>query len=119
MMRSLALLACLALIGCGTLFADKTRPVLLQSSPPGAQVTVDGMPVGVAPVTVGLDNHKSHVVSFSRGGRAASCVVSASPGALWVVLDIIFLPALLPIIIDAVTGGWNEIGQPTCAVFLE
>lgn len=41
--------------GCATLFADSADQIRITSSPEGAQVLMDGMPVGHTPVTLTVD----------------------------------------------------------------
>jgi hypothetical protein len=116
MSKALALLLAILGAGCGTILASSTRPVLLQSSPPGANVSVDGQPVGSSPITVSLDNHKSHTVTFAGPGNGM-CVIESSVGPVWVILDVLF--GLLPLVVDAATGAWSEINNPSCAVILQ
>ena len=47
--------AALASSGCLTLYGGVRQPVIVSSSPAGAQVFLDGEPVGAAPVEVAVD----------------------------------------------------------------
>ena len=59
-MRIVSLALFLSLIcGCATLFASGPDHVQVVSNPPGAQVYVDNVQVGVTPMTVALDRSKS------------------------------------------------------------
>ena len=56
----------LASSGCLTLYGGVRQPIVVNSSPAGAQVTLNGQPVGTAPVEVTVD----------RGSRPALRVES-------------------------------------------
>lgn len=116
-MRTLVLASSLLVGGCATLFSSSTETVHIQSSVPGAQVTVDGMPAGRTPAVVEVDNHKSHtVVVTAPDGSSSSCRLHASAGAGWIILDV--LGGVIPIIIDAITGAWVTLDDTQCYVHL-
>lgn len=102
----------LAMAGCGVMFNEKERLVLVESTPPGAEVEVDGKPAGRTPLQVMLPTHRSSIVTVERGGQAQVCPVDARIEPLWVLLDIWFL---VPLIVDAATGGWNDV-PASCVV---
>lgn len=117
-MRSILILFFVLSTGCGTILAAKTKPIMVQSTPPGAEVLVNGMPSGVTPATVSVDNHKTQTITVRAPGYAdGTCIVGTKIGVLWVVLDIV-LTFPIGIIVDAVTNGWSEIDQSTCMVTL-
>lgn len=117
MQKILALFVVLA-TGCGAVFAAKTRPVIVQSTPPDAQVLVDGVPLGTTPTTVPVNNHKNHtVVVRAPGYPDGTCLVNTRVGVVWVVLDIV-LTGLIGVVVDAVTGGWSEVDALPCNVNL-
>ncbi len=89
----------------------------MNSEPQGAEVYVDGNRVGVSPVSVVLDNTKSHNVVFKKQGyKDVTCILSTKTGAGWVVIDI--LGGLVPLIIDAATGDWSQVSAKSCNVTL-
>lgn len=109
----------LALAGCATLFNKDTRlnkdtrPIALVSTPAGAEVWMNGQRRGVTPITLELDNHNSHTVTFRKEGhREIVCQLTASVGTGWVILDV--LGGLVPIIVDAATGAWKSLDQESC-----
>src|SRR6185436_19716670 len=90
-------LACLLCVttGCGAILASKTKTVIVNSNPPGAQVMLDGMPAGQTPGTIVVDNKKSHVVTFKAQGYAdGQCNLTTHVGVVWLILDI-FLTGLI------------------------
>ena len=93
----LALPALLCLTGCATILASKSKMVPLASTPSGAEVLLDGNPVGVTPMQLKVDHGKSHTVTFRKAGhRDMTCQLSAKTGAGWVVLDV--LTGLVPML---------------------
>lgn len=102
--------------GCATILNDDTRLVTIQSNPPGAQIVVDGVPAGVTPATIPVSNSDDHHIVINGPGGAQGCFLESHVGAGWVVLDIILLPLLVPIIVDAITGEWASLGQTACYV---
>ena len=117
MERFPALLVALLLVGCGTLFIPATKDVAIYSEPVEARVSIDGVDHGLTPLTVELDNKKSHSIEISKDGyETMSCVLTAKVKGSIVVLDV--LGGLVPIIIDAATGGWKALNKTTCVVKL-
>jgi hypothetical protein len=103
--------------GCGALFNGATTPVSMNSNPIGAQVLLDGDPVGATPVTIDISVKEEHRVVFRMDGYGdVTCILNRSVGGGWVILDI--LGGLFPIIIDAATGSWYELSEDTCNVTL-
>ncbi len=90
-----------ALTGCGTIINGSHATV---TPPPGG--FVDGSP---GPVVA--SQQRSHEVIYPDGRR---CIVESRVGAGVVIVDIIFLPLLIPIIVDAVTGNWRHLDAEGC-----
>lgn len=106
-------LATAMLSGCGTILTPSQALVTFTSDPPGADVLVDGMPVGRTPVQTLVSNRRDHVVTLQHdSGESTSCILYSSLGAGWLVLDILL--GLVPVIVDAATSGWNELEQYGC-----
>ena len=106
-----------ALAGCATLFNEDTKAIGLSSVPAEAEVWIDGMQRGVTPLTLNLDNHTSHTVTFRKEGhRDVVCDLTATTGTKWIILDV--LGGLIPIIVDASTGAWKSVEQDSCNVTL-
>ena len=109
--------ASLAASSCATLFASKSTMAPLSSDPPGAEVFVDGHRVGQTPMTYELTHRREHVITFRKAGyKEASCAIARSVGAVWVVLDVV--AGLVPVIIDAATGSWDNTRPNACNVNL-
>ena len=110
-------LGMVALAGCATLFNEDTKAIGLVSVPAAAEVWIDNVQRGVTPLTLNLDNHTSHTVTFRKDGhRDVVCNLSATTETKWIVLDV--LGGLIPIIVDASTGAWKSVEQDSCNVTL-
>ena len=112
---ALPLLAILS--GCGTLFTPDIKAIPLHSNPVAAEVIIDGIPRGVTPMTLELSNRESHVIQFTKEGyKTVSCELHATVNNKIVVLDV--LGGLVPLIVDAATGGLKILEEDLCSVEL-
>jgi len=115
--KILCLASAAALAGCATLFNQDTKAIAFTSVPIEAEVWIDGVQRGVTPLTLDLDNHTSHTVTFRKQGhRDVVCNLTTTTGALRIVLDV--LGGLVPVIVDAATGAWKSVEQDSCNVTL-
>ena len=103
------LLAFLFVTSCATLFKGSTDAVQFGSNPVGADVWVDGKPMGKTPLNLELVSKKTYVIEFKYEGQTKTVNLTNRVGAGWIVLDV--LGGLIPVIIDAVTGDWYQIKQ--------
>ncbi|MCC6993565.1 MAG: PEGA domain-containing protein [Deltaproteobacteria bacterium] len=110
----LALLASIAVTatGCGTLMGDRRAAVNLTSNPPGAEVYVDGVRMGVTPLDVSVTTRGSHAIELRHAGRTARCTIAGSVSGMWIAFDILF--GLVPLAVDAATGGWHGLDYDGC-----
>lgn len=120
MKRAIALLLVTVLAfassGCGLIFTGTHEEVPVQTNVP-AQVWLDGELVGQTPVTLKLDSTEDHTLVLRRPGfHDVTVRITRSVGAGWVVLDILL--AIVPVIIDAATGGWFSLDQEYVSVSL-
>jgi len=98
--------------GCATLFAPATHPLALSTDPPKAEVYVNGFMRGVTPLELNLKADMSYTIEFRKEGYDPVIrIVNTRIGAGWVILDVI--GGLLPVVVDAATGAWNELDQDT------
>jgi hypothetical protein len=98
--------------GCATVFSSSTQQVQMTSTPPGAEVMIDGVPIGRTPMIATLHKNKAYLVSFRSGNQVTTCTLTKSVGAVWIVLDILF--GFVPLIVDAITGDWYSLDQSQC-----
>src|SRR5690606_6569817 len=114
-LRIALLISLLPLTACGMLFNEEQRVVTIDSSPPGAWVELDGQRVGRTPVQVTVPtDHATSVLVDLPGHASQVCTIEPSIEPLWVILDIWFL---LPLVVDAVTGRWNDVPSHCIASF--
>jgi hypothetical protein len=87
-----AVVAAVSLLGgCATLITGTSQKVIFDSSPPGAEVVVNGVASGVTPTTVVIHRDGETVVTFRKAGyepQAMPLPTGIEP-AFW--LDIVLL----------------------------
>ena len=124
--RMLGLVVAVALgcsaTGCASITATKTFDYTVNSNPPGAEVRVNGAPVGTAPATIQVPRKEfGQIEVVAQGYKPAACHPSMGPGTFYLVSDAILCVVLFPIgcisFIDA-TGAWNEPASNQCNVTL-
>ena len=107
----------LTLGGCATLFKSKTARVPLESSPAGAEVTVDGKTVGTTNTAIELSHKQDHtIVIRGEDGREQTCTLKSGADTTWVILGI--LAGGVGWIVDWATANWNSLDQTECRVSL-
>ena len=87
-MRLNALVAVLASSGCLTLYGGSRQPVIVNSSPAGAQVFLDGQPVGSAPVEVTVDRGSEPVFRIESDGFEPAVVRPRRRVNGWIAVDL-------------------------------
>ena len=111
------ILVLLSTSSCGLLFLSSEKDITLTTSPDAAEVWVQGVRMGTTPMQIELDNRSSHIITFKKEGyEDSSCQLNATVHGGIVVLDV--LAGLVPVIIDAATGGWKRIPEDTCVATL-
>ena len=98
------------LTSCATIFKGSTDVVNFTSEPTGANVYVNGMNMGKAPLSLELKSNKSYNIEFRlEGHETKNVILNGSVGGGYIVLDVLF--GLFPVIIDAATGNWYGLDQ--------
>ena len=100
----LALVCSLAVAsaGCATMISGTNQSITINSTPPGAQVTL-GYQTGTTPVTLHIPKGKDYIVEVSQGPDHRMVPLNRNVDA-YTFLNII--PPLWPgFIVDAVTGA--------------
>ena len=116
--RAAALALALSTTGCAAVLGSHQKTFDLQSTPQSADVYVDGNRLGATPLRVKLDNHKNYTFVYRKEGyKDASCTLTKSTGAGWVIFDV--LTGLVPIVIDAATNSWSQTQGSQCSGSLE
>ncbi len=116
---SVLLLALLvSLTSCATIMQGERREVSFNSEPQGADVYINGILFGRTPVLLQLKAGQSCVAEFRKEGyRTEVRQLKSRIKAGWLVLDVIC--GTLPLIVDAVTGSWNDFRQHHFNVVIE
>lgn len=101
--------------GCGLLFNEESREVLVESTPTGSEVKIRGERVGRTPVRVEVPTNEETAIVVEREGYGSQiCYLDPSIEPVWLILDIWFL---VPLVVDAATGRWNDVPDQ-CTVAL-
>lgn len=99
--------------GCGAIVNDDNSTVTL-TAPEGVTLTVDGLktPAG----RVEISNKKPHIViaTDADGKVVGECQLDTTVMGRYIIADI-FLSGLVPLAVDAFTGGWYRLDKTACA----
>jgi len=118
MKKGLILLLCLTLMGCATLFKEKTTTVNFDSDPQGAEVYINGNRMGKTPMPLNLSHKQPVTVTFKKEGfEDKTYIINTKVGAGWVILDC--LGGFIPVVIDAVTENWYSLDSTEAKVLLD
>lgn len=109
--------------GCATMVASKTSPYNIVSAVPGAEVRINGMPVGRTPTTVDIDRkHPQRIEVSMPGYYPQTCWPHTSVGVVYALVDTAICLAAFPLgcisFIDA-SGAWNSVDDEVCNVNLQ
>ena len=120
MLRHLALFLSLAILSsCATLFADKTRSVVVTSSPPGAEIVVNGAPSGQTPRRITVPENERLVVTVRKDGfHSGGCYVNTKIRPLWIIADAVLFWLIVPLVVDFATNNWSRLESGYCTVNL-
>ena len=111
-------IACIVVIGgCSTIVNGTTQSVSISSDPSGAEVQVDGNPVGVTPLSTELKRKHNHLVTISLDGYKTQQITinKVMSGA---VAGNILAGGLIGWGIDAANGSQYKLKPDTIAVVL-
>jgi hypothetical protein len=109
--------------GCATIVASRTTPYQVVSAVPGAEVRINGMPVGRTPTTLEVDKKQPPRIEVAAPGHyPQTCWPKTTIGAGYIIADTAMCLLLFPFgciaYIDA-TGAWNEVSDQVCSVNLQ
>ena len=62
------IMSSLVLIGCSTFFNTTTQEIELNSNPPNAKISVDGISFGTTPQVINIERGVNHSVKFELDG---------------------------------------------------
>lgn len=91
---------------CGTIIQGTRQEIVANSTPDAAKVTTTPATGEYqTPITLRLERKRSYSIRFEKDGYTPATVdLQHKLGAVYVILDIVL--GLVPVIVDAATGGW-------------
>lgn len=89
---------------CGTIIHGTRQDVGVSSSPTGAQVVVDNMPLGQTPVVAKLTRKDHHVIRITMPGYQTFETNVTRSVSGWVWGNLVF-GGLIGLAVDAISGG--------------
>lgn len=104
----MAMSASIVLTSCATLMHGSSQDVGVQSSPTGANVTIDNQTTGQTPYVAHLSRRDNHIVKVALPGYAPAEMTLTRGVSGWVWGNIIFggIPGLA---VDAISGGLYDL----------
>ncbi len=111
-------LATLALTGCATLFASGPDYVPVATNPPGAWVYLNGVAIGQTPTTLRLERGHPAQIQIALPGFQPLVFERYSSINGFFYLNIIWLAAIVPWVIDLVDGDWQRFDDTPIAIGL-
>jgi hypothetical protein len=115
--RPLLLLSlAITLTGCATMAHGTTQAIPIISTPSGARVTVDSVPIGVTPLLATVSRTSSHIVSIAHDSLPPVRVVMNRSLSPWI-LGSLFLDGI-PAIVDFSNGAAYKFSVDTLHVVL-
>lgn len=104
---------------CATIFASDTRSIMITSSPPGAEIRINGQPKGTTPARIAVSDHERLEVTIAKPGfKPGGCYINTSVQAVWIVVDVLLIYTVVPLLVDLITGEWSSLDSEYCTVEL-
>lgn len=104
--------------GCATLFAGGPDRFPVYTNPPGASVYVNGQLVGQTPTVVTLNRDRGGQIQIYLPGFQPVVMMREKGINGWFFANILWVYAVLPVIIDLVTGNWQHFDDEPIAIGL-
>jgi hypothetical protein len=113
-----AALLVVGLTACATIINGTSQSVSISSQPSGAQVFVDGVPMGATPVSPDLKRKDKHTVRIELEGYEPFEMRLNRGTSGWIAGNIIF-GGLIGLAVDAITGAMYKISPDEVVATLE
>ncbi len=103
---------------CATIINRTRQTIFLETDPPGATATIDGVQQLQTPASVKLKRGKDHRVTFEKSGyqKADAMVEKEISGWIW---GNLILGGLIGLGIDFISGGAYKLDPETVHVTLQ
>jgi hypothetical protein len=97
-------IVCIAFVGCAMIIHGTTQDVRISSSPPNAQVAIDGKPWGRTPIVATLSRKHDHAVTIALEGYKPFVAALSRKASGWAWGNIA-LGGPIGLAVDAISGG--------------
>ena len=115
----ISVVSCFALIGCATIFKEKTAGISFTSEPEGATVSIDNIPMGKTPIRLELiDKEPARVLFHKDGYEDKGHIIPTYVPLKWA-LGSIFPVGWIGVIVDACTGNWRALKEKEVHIKLD
>ena len=114
MRHGAVILLSLSLFGCAAVFRGTKDTVTVESNPPGAEANNGPRKLGVTPAQFEVERNGVTQVTLTKNGYEDNIgTVKKSMNGAWVTLDIAtcLFTLCIPLLIDALTGGWYDVDE--------
>jgi hypothetical protein len=102
----------LSLTGCAAVFRGTKDHVRIESTPPAAQVAIDEHALGPTPADTQVKRKGRTLVTVTKAGfEDHKGAIRKRLNEGWLIVDVgtCIFTFCIPLIIDAVTGAWNDV----------
>jgi hypothetical protein len=96
------------LVGCATIMHGTSQDVGLSSNPSAARITVDGRPLGTAPIVTKLSRKDNHILRMDLDGYSPYEATMTRGVSGWVWGNIVF-GGIVGLAVDAISGGFYKL----------
>jgi len=118
--KAVLLTLCVALTGCGAILNGSSKTIDIQCSPSGTSISANPE-IGdyTCPTTLKLQRKHSYVLTFSREGYNSKKVEIKKGTQIGIIILDVLLTGVVGVVVDAVTGSWNNLTPDQVSVTLE
>lgn len=90
--------------GCATIVSGKSQDITVRSTPPGADILIDGTVAGTTPMVVNLVRKKRHEIQLKKAGYS-DVSRATTRGFNWWFLGNLIFGGIIGLIVDPITGS--------------
>ena len=89
--------------GCATIVSSKSQDVTIRSTPPGAEILIDGSVGGTTPMIARLVRKRRHTIQLKQGDETITKATTRGFNCWY--LGNLILGGIIGLIVDPITGG--------------
>ena len=105
---ALTMIQLVTLSGCATIVSGKTQDISIRTTPPGADVLIDGSVAGTSPMIANLVRKRRHEIQFKMAGQP-DVSRGTTRGFNWWYLGNAILGGIIGLIVDPITGAMYKV----------